>query len=90
MSDPDLTELRKQIDALDEELLQTLARRMDVVEVIGRYKKAHGLDLRDEARLKAMLEARIQSSEQLNLPSELVTKLYQLIHEYALKREKGA
>lgn len=85
--DYELENLRKQIDALDEELLETLARRMDVVVQIGRHKKAHGLELRDQRRLQALLEAQLARAETLNLPRELVTELYELIHSFALKAE---
>jgi chorismate mutase len=86
----DLDKLRKQIDALDEELLKTLAQRMEVIEAIGKYKKANGLELRDEERFQALLSAQLSRAEALNLPKELVTELCELIHTFALEREAGA
>jgi chorismate mutase len=85
--DYELERLRKQIDALDQELLETLARRMEVVVQIGRYKKSRGLELRDEQRLQSLIEAQLARAETLKLPSELVTELYELIHSFALKAE---
>ena len=55
----DLDKLREKIDALDGELLEALAKRMEVVAEIGRYKKARGMELRDEERLRALLAAQL-------------------------------
>lgn len=90
MSRDDLEELRQQIDGLDDELLRTLARRMEVVEAIGRYKKANGLELRDDKRFQALLDGQLKRAEALKLPQELVTELSELIHKFALEREAGS
>jgi chorismate mutase len=86
----DLDKLRERIDALDGELLEALARRMKVVAEIGRYKKARGMELRDEERLRALLAKQLDRAGSLNLPKELVTELYELIHKYALRIENEA
>lgn len=86
----DLDKLREKIDALDGELLEALARRMEVVTEIGRYKKARGMELRDEERLRALLARQLDRAGALNLPEELITELYELIHKYALRIENEA
>jgi chorismate mutase len=85
-----LDELREQIDALDEDLLKVLARRMDIVAEIGAYKKANGLELRDDKRFQALVATQRERAEALNLPEELVAQLCELIHTFALKREAEA
>ncbi|HEX5744240.1 MAG TPA: chorismate mutase [Candidatus Saccharimonadales bacterium] len=90
MSSDELEELRQKIDALDEELLKTLVKRLEVVREVGRYKKAKGLDLRDDERLKALLEERLKTAGQLGLPEELVKELYELIHDASLDAESDA
>lgn len=86
----DLDKLRKQIDGLDEALLKTLAKRMEIVATIGKYKKANGLELRDEQRFQALLAAQVSKGETLGLPPELVQELSELIHKFALERESEA
>lgn len=86
----DLGELREQIDALDKELLKTLAKRMEVVDAIGKYKKANGLELRDDQRFQALLSGQLARAEDLGLPGGLVTELSELIHKFALEREAEA
>lgn len=88
MSDLDL--LRGQIDSLDEELLRTLSQRMEVIDAIGKYKKLNGVELRDDERFQALLTGQLKRAEALNLPPELVTELYELIHKFALEREAKA
>lgn len=84
----ELEDLRNKIDALDEELLKLLGKRLEVVKEIGRYKKANGLELRDDERFKDLLAGRLKQAENLELPKELVGELYELIHGYALEIEK--
>lgn len=85
--DDKLTDLRRQIDTLDEQLLQLLASRMADVRLVGQYKKSRGLPPLDEKRWRAVLRSRLDRAEALDLSEEFITKLYQLIHEYALSIE---
>ncbi len=87
MSDRDLENLRTQIDNLDSQLLQLLADRMDSARAIGRYKQEHNLTPLDLERWRAVLQSWLAQAETLQLPEEFVTKLYDLIHEYALQVE---
>lgn len=82
--------LRKKIDALDAQLLKVLASRMEVVREVGRYKKARGMDLRDEKRMQALLADLSAQAAGLDLPTELVQEIYRLIHEYAIRIESEA
>ncbi|HVA11577.1 MAG TPA: chorismate mutase [Candidatus Dormibacteraeota bacterium] len=83
----ELDGLRHKIDALDEELLSVIAQRMDIVRVVGEYKKAHGLPALDQARWQAVLDARIARAHVLNQPADFITRVYTPIHEQALKIE---
>ena len=89
MSDKDdqLEEFRKQIDALDEELLRILSERMDVARKIGSYKKAHGLELTDPERKEAVLAAHLARAKSAGLPEEFVKQLYETIHEHTVAVE---
>lgn len=85
--DDKLADLRRQIDSLDEQLLQLLARRMADVRSVGQYKKGRGLPPLDEQRWQTVLQTRLDRAESLGLSEEFIAKLYQLIHEYALSIE---
>lgn len=88
--DDKLEDLRRQIDRLDEQILQLLASRMADVRSVGQYKKGRGLPPLDEERWQAVLQARLDKAESLGLSKEFIAKLYRLIHEYALSIEAGS
>ena len=46
----ELTDLRREIDRVDSEILRLLAERMALCDRVAAYKSAHGLPILDEAR----------------------------------------
>ena len=52
----DLTELRGQIDAIDDELVRLFRARMDIAAQVADYKKAHGLPIYMPAREREKLQ----------------------------------
>ncbi len=46
----DLKELRKQIDAIDSEMIRLFEKRMETAEAVGEYKKQHGINVDDPNR----------------------------------------
>ena len=53
----DLQDYRKQIDAIDNELLRLFKERMDIVRQIALYKKEHDLPVLNAEREKEILDA---------------------------------
>jgi monofunctional chorismate mutase len=51
-----LNDLRKQIEDIDQEMLDLFLKRMDVSAKIGAYKKEHQLPILDENREHELLE----------------------------------
>ena len=83
-----LEELRKEIDVIDEELLQVLAKRMHIVREIGKLKKEHNITPLDEDRWQEVLHQIIETAKKHNLPETSIKKIYELIHDTALSIEK--
>ena len=79
---------RKEIDALDKELLEIVAKRMDIVRKIGELKKLKNLPALDEERWQEVLSSKLTLAEFLKLPKTFVEKIYTIIHEEALKIEE--
>lgn len=50
-----LENYRKQIDAVDGQLIELLEKRFDVVALINDYKKEHGLKVLDSSREEQVL-----------------------------------
>ncbi|MBR5753942.1 MAG: chorismate mutase [Clostridia bacterium] len=51
----DLTELRSEINEINDEMLRLFLRRMEVSGSIAAYKKEHGLPIPDQAREQEIL-----------------------------------
>jgi chorismate mutase len=46
----DIKQLRKRIDEVDEQILQSLSKRIEICKSIGLVKKKHGIPLQDLPR----------------------------------------
>jgi len=71
-----LTELRKEIDQLDSQILRLLAERLNLARQVLETKDAAGLDIRDTSRETDVIRQRIIEGAQLNLESHFVTKVF--------------
>lgn len=69
MKDNTLTELRKEIDAIDIQLKELLIKRMDICLDIAAYKKYHNLCVEDEKREEEILRNLSKNEKYLNLVS---------------------
>lgn len=79
--------LRSEIDDIDAELLQLLARRMNVSSQIGEYKKEKGLTVVQMERWKQILSDHLETGEELGLSKELVEKVFEAIHQASIQRQ---
>ena len=52
----DINELRKEINEIDNEMVELFKKRMEVAASIAEYKKEHSLPVLDAARERALLE----------------------------------
>lgn len=85
--DPVLAALRSEIDDIDDELLQLLARRMNVASQIGEYKKQKGLTVVQMERWKQILANHLETGNELGLSQELIIKVFEAIHLASIQRQ---
>ena len=83
----DLAGLRSDIDDIDEELLQLLARRMEVSAQIGEYKKSHNITVVQLDRWKKILDDHVATGRDLGLTPELINKVFEAIHQASIERQ---
>jgi chorismate mutase len=77
----ELSRLREQIDALDQELVEVLARRFRVTEAVSRLKASYRLSAVDPDR-ESMQAARLQRlAVQHEVSPEIVSKIFRAIVE---------
>lgn len=84
----DLQKLRMKIDFVDKVLISVLAKRMELVEAIGKYKKNHNLKLLDKKRWGEVIKTRITTGKPMGLPPDFVHEIFKLIHQYSLSIQK--
>lgn len=77
--------LRGEIDALDDELLALLARRMAVARDIGRYKREHSMSVLQARRYDALMSRREREAQALGLDGEFVKAVLRTIHEESVQ-----
>jgi chorismate mutase len=82
-----LEKLRSEIDKIDQELIDILARRMNVVEEIGKYKKANKITILQLKRWNQVIRERLESGQHLGLSREFLVKLLEAVHEESIQRQ---
>lgn len=80
-----LDELRRTIDDIDEDILNALKRRIQVIEEIGHYKKAHNITIFQLNRWQEILRSRSQWADKMGLSRQHIEKLCQLLHEESIR-----
>ncbi len=80
-----LGDLRKIIDEIDDELMNTLKKRVQIIEEIGAYKKEHNITIFQLERWQEILRTRGQWADKMGLSRQHVEKLCQLLHEESIR-----
>ena len=83
-----LSALRRQIDDLDNSLLELLARRMRVSEEIGQYKKEHNMPILQSQRYDEILQNRISQAERMDMDGEFMKTVLVAIHEESVRHQQ--
>jgi len=84
-----LAALRNIIDEVDDELMNVLKKRIQVIEEIGKYKKEHQITIFQLARWQEILRTRGQWADKMGLSRQHVEKLCQLLHEESIRVQNG-
>ncbi|MDH6358536.1 bifunctional 3-deoxy-7-phosphoheptulonate synthase/chorismate mutase type II [Parabacteroides sp. PF5-9] len=82
-----LSELRRQIDQIDEQLLELLAKRMRISKEIGIYKKEHNMPILQTPRYNEILEKRSHLGESMELSPDFITEILKEIHEESVRQQ---
>ncbi len=82
-----LTELRKQIDYFDDEMMKIFEKRMKISEVIGENKKKSNITILQPQRWNEILDKRIKMGTRMGLSQEFVTKIFRAIHQESINRQ---
>ena len=83
----DLSVLRDQIDELDNELLQLLAKRMRVSREIGQYKLEHDMPILQTQRYDQILTDRAGQGERMEMSGDFIKKVLEAIHSESVRQQ---
>ena len=82
-----LTLLRQQIDRIDNELLEVLAKRMSVSRDIGRYKKEHHMPVVQAGRYNDVIRTRAKLGEEMGMSREFMKTILLAIHDESVRQQ---
>ena len=83
-----LSALRAQIDAVDANLVDALALRMDISRQIGQLKKENNISILQAERWDVVLEDVLSRAAASGLDYKLVEDVFALIHAYSVKQQQ--
>jgi chorismate mutase len=82
-----LSELRNNIDKIDDLLIQKIAERMKIAEEIGTYKKDNNITILQVNRWDEILNKRVNYGKALKLNPDFTEKLLELLHTESIRRQ---
>lgn len=82
-----LEQLRTKIDRIDDELLELLAKRMDVSRRIGQFKKENRMSVVQPDRYNDLMERRVTNATALDLSPDFIRSILSLIHEESVRQQ---
>ena len=82
-----IEDLRFKIDQCDNDLIQVLKNRMNLVESIGLYKKENNMTILQAKRWDGILKGCIEKGKQSDLKPEFISKLFKTIHQESINKQ---
>lgn len=85
--DPDIDALRREIDQIDQQILELLGARVRAVLSVGDYKRARGLPVYDPERERDLL-ARLCRSAEAPLDAGTVRRVFERVVDESRRLEQ--
>lgn len=82
-----LADLRTAIDKIDDQIIQKIAERMQVVQKIGEYKRDNGVTILQVNRWDQIMNKRSAFASALKLDQTFTGKLLELIHSESIRKQ---
>lgn len=82
-----ITTLRRQIDEVDNQLMELLAKRMRVCREIGHFKKEHNMTVLQTSRYNEILDKRGAQGSLCGMDPMFVKTVFEAIHEESVRQQ---
>jgi len=83
-----LENLRLHIDEIDIKILDILAKRMQVVDEIGKLKKTHNVAVLQNNRWRNMLDKIVEDGTNKGLSEDFIVTLFKAIHQESINNQE--
>jgi len=83
----EMQKLRAEIDIVDHNLIQLVAKRMSIIRKIAKEKDKHNLAIFQLKRWMEIVETRKLSADQIQLSTSMIHELFRVIHKNALEEQ---
>jgi chorismate mutase len=81
----ELNVLRGQIDRIDQEVIESLQMRMNIISKIGQAKKDNDVTPLQIHRMDELMQNRLEKAQELGLNEKYIRDLYHLIHTESVR-----
>lgn len=82
-----LEALRRQIDEVDNSLIELLAKRMRLSREIGQYKREHGMTVVQTGRYSEILDKRGAQGVLCGMAADFMKHIFEAIHEESVRQQ---
>lgn len=79
--------LRKQIDEIDMNILETLAKRMRISREIGQYKKEHDMPILQSQRYDEIISKRVADGKSMSMGEDFLNTIFEAIHSESVRQQ---
>jgi chorismate mutase len=84
----ELEKLREKIDSIDDEIVNLLSKRMEIVKEVGKLKKEYQIDPLDVKRLEELIADKKQRAKVLGVSQTFIERLFKVIHQHSVSTQK--
>ena len=82
-----LETLRRQIDEIDNALIEMLTKRMRISREIGQYKREHDMTIVQTGRYTEILDKRGAQGVLCGMSAEFMKSIFEAIHEESVRQQ---
>lgn len=80
--------LREEMDRIDSEIVELLAKRMSVSKTMGEYKSKNTISTFQPGRWNDVLKNAVEMAGKKNLAEEFILNIYRHIHEESIRQQE--
>ncbi len=84
----ELSNLREQIDVIDQGILDSLGKRMNIAKSIGQLKKDNNVAVLQNKRWNEILDTMREEGSQRGLSEEFITRIFKAIHQESINHQE--